>query len=212
MHIAICDYGIGNLRSAEKAFQHLGFDAQLTTDPADLTRANRIVLPGVGNFGECMRNLTQKNFIEPLRAEVAKGKLLLGICVGLQMMFEGSEESPGTSGLGLMKGHVVKFRGQQFEQGHDAHALKVPQIGWNSLNFPKAHPLFKNIAPNSFVYFVHSFYTKPVDDADTLARANYGLEFCASAGRDNVMGVQFHPEKSQTVGLNILKNFGEMER
>ena len=212
MQIAICDYGIGNLRSAEKAFQHLGFDAQLTTDPAQLAQANRIVLPGVGNFGECMRNLEQHGFIEPLRAEVAKGKLLLGICVGLQMMFDTSEESPGTAGLGLIKGGVEKFRGVQYDHGHDTQALKVPQIGWNSLSFPRPHPLFKDIASGSFVYFVHSFYAKPADSDDVLASADYGLEFCASAGRDNLMGVQFHPEKSQTVGLNILKNFGEMAR
>ncbi|HYF52271.1 MAG TPA: imidazole glycerol phosphate synthase subunit HisH [Planctomycetota bacterium] len=210
MHIAICDYGIGNLRSAEKAFQHLGFDAALTTNPADLKSADRIVLPGVGNFGECMTNLEKHGFVGPLREEVARGKPLLGICVGLQMMFERSEECPGVQGLGLLKGAVEKFRGPQFDHEHNPQALKVPQIGWNALSFPAPHPLFKGLGPESHVYFVHSFYAKPVNESDVLAWSDYGFKFCASAGRKNIMGVQFHPEKSQTVGLSILKNFGTL--
>jgi len=210
MRIAICDYGIGNLRSAEKAFQHLGFDAALTTDPAELKNAERIVLPGVGNFGECMNNLEKQGFVAPLREEVRKGKPLLGICVGLQMMFECSEECPGVAGLGLFKGAVEKFRGANFDREHNTTALKVPQIGWNALRFPAPHPLFKGLAPNSHVYFVHSFYANPVEESDVIATTDYGFNFCAAAGRKNVMGVQFHPEKSQTVGLSILKNFGTL--
>jgi glutamine amidotransferase len=210
MHIAICDYGIGNLRSAEKAFQHLGFDAALTTDPSSLAKADRIVLPGVGNFGECMSNLEKHGFVAPLRAEVAKGKPVLGICVGLQMMFERSEECPGVAGLGLFKGAVLKFSGAQFDHAHDHNALKVPQIGWNGLSFPKPHPLFYNIEAGSHVYFVHSFYAKAESDSDVIAWSDYGFKFCCAAGRGKVMGVQFHPEKSQAVGLSILKNFGTM--
>jgi imidazole glycerol-phosphate synthase subunit HisH len=207
MDIAIIDYGIGNLRSAEKAFQHLGFDAHLTENPAELANAKKIVLPGVGAFGRCMSGLRDGGFIEPLLKEVQKGKPLLGICVGLQMLFERSEESPEEMGLGLLKGSVVKFRGPAFE---GANALKIPQIGWNSLTFPpKVHPLFEGTAVGQHVYFVHSYHTEPIDQAQVLAWSEYGQRFCCAAGRENIAGVQFHPEKSQHVGLNILKNFGK---
>lgn len=205
MDIAIMDYGIGNLRSAEKAFQHLGFDAHLVQDPAALATAKKIVLPGVGAFGECMRNLESHGFVGPLRKEVANGKPLLGICVGLQMLFEGSEETPGVQGLGLLKGRVRKFAGQPFA---GANALKVPQIGWNSLEVPREHLLFRELPAGSHVYFVHSFYAEAADPSDVLAWSQYGLRFCAAAGRGNIAGVQFHPEKSQTTGLQILRNFG----
>lgn len=209
MKIAICDYGIGNLRSAEKAFQHLGFDAALTQDPAELARAEKVVLPGVGNFGECMVNLAKHGFVEPVRAVVKSGKPLLGICVGMQMMFEDSEECPGIKGLGLLSGSVLKFNGAPFEK-RDAGTLKIPQIGWNGLEFPATrHPIFKGLDAGSHVYFVHSFYARPKNDADVIAWANYGFKFCAAAGRGNVAGVQFHPEKSQTIGLKILRNFAE---
>ncbi len=207
MDIAIIDYGVGNLRSAEKAFQHLGFDAALTTDPAALATARKIVLPGVGAFGECMERLREHGFVEPLLKEVRAGKPLLGICVGLQMLFDGSEESPGVSGLGLLKGEVRKFHGPAFER---KGGLKVPQIGWNVLTYPdesRRHALFAGLAPGTHVYFVHSFYAQPDDQADVLAWSGYGGNFCASAGRANVMGVQFHPEKSQRAGLAILANF-----
>jgi glutamine amidotransferase len=206
--IAIIDYGIGNLRSAEKAFQHLGFDASLVNEPGALAKAEKVVLPGVGAFGECMVNLKGHGFVDPLREAVAAGKPLLGICVGLQMLFEGSEETPGISGLGLLKGTVRRFAGSAFE-GSDA--LKVPQIGWNALAFPREHLLFKGLAAGSYVYFVHSFYAQPDDPAAVLATADYGLTFCAAAGKGNVAGVQFHPEKSQSVGLSILKNWGSAE-
>lgn len=204
--IAIIDYGIGNLRSAEKAFQHLGFDASLVSDPNALRSATKIVLPGVGAFGECMVNLKAHGFVEPLREAVGAGKPLLGICVGLQMLFEGSEETPGISGLGLLKGTVKRFSGAAFE-GPDA--LKVPQIGWNALSFPREHAIFKGLATGSYVYFVHSFYACPDDPTDAIASAEYGLRFCASAGKGNIAGVQFHPEKSQAVGLRIIKNWGD---
>ena len=207
MDIAIIDYGIGNLRSAEKAFQHLGFDAHLTQDPAVLASAKKIVLPGVGAFGQCMSGLRACGFIEPLLKEVAKGKPLLGICVGLQMLFEGSEESPEERGLGLLKGRVVRFSGAVFS---GANALKIPQIGWNALQFPANRSrLFEGLAEGSHVYFVHSYHALPADSNNVLAWSDYGARFCAAAGKDNVAGVQFHPEKSQTIGLSILKNFGK---
>ncbi len=208
MDIAIIDYGIGNLRSAEKAFQHLGFDAHLTQKPADLATAKKLVLPGVGAFGQCMRALRGAGFIDELTRQVSAGKPLLGICVGLQMLFEGSEESPEESGLGFIKGRVVRFAGAAFS-GPDA--LKIPQIGWNALDVTAtghATPLFKELPVGSHVYFVHSFHGRPTDESCVLAWSDYGGRFCAAAGRGNIAGVQFHPEKSQNVGLQILKNFG----
>ena len=212
MEIAIIDYGIGNLRSAEKAFQHIGLDAALTSDPAALATAGKIVLPGVGNFGECMAALRASGFIAPLLEAVREKKPLLGICVGLQMMFEGSEECPEEIGLGLLKGRVRRFNGAPFSDDDASHQrLKIPQIGWNSLDFPAVkHALFSDIEPGSHVYFVHSYYAQPADETDLLASANYGGAFCAAAGRENVMGVQFHPEKSQIVGLHLLRNFGAL--
>jgi len=208
MDIAIIDYDVGNLRSAEKAFQHLGFDAHLTKDPGELAKARKIVLPGVGAFGQCMNGLRDHGFVDALLAAVDKGTPLLGICVGLQMLFEGSEESPDVKGLGLLKGTVVKFKGPAFT-GPDA--LKIPQIGWNALSFPPSpNPIFAGLKPGSHVYFVHSFHCAAANEADVLAWSDYGAKFCASAGRENILGVQFHPEKSQTVGLAILKNFGNM--
>jgi glutamine amidotransferase len=208
MDIAVIDYGIGNLRSAEKALQRVGLDASLTTDPAALGRVKKIVLPGVGNFGECVKKLGEQGFTQPLLAAVRAGTPLLGICVGLQMLFESSEESPKSKGLGLLKGRVRRFSGGAFE---GPEALKVPHIGWNALEFvARPHPLFNGIAPGSFVYFVHSYYACPEDAGTVLASSEYGGPFCAAAGAGNVMGTQFHPEKSQTAGLAILKNFGEM--
>jgi imidazole glycerol-phosphate synthase subunit HisH len=207
MDIAICDYGIGNLRSAEKAFQHIGLDAHLTSDPAMLDKAKKIVLPGVGAFGECVVNLQAKGFVEPLLRNVKAGKPLMGICVGMQMLFEASEESPEINGLGLLKGRVVRFKGAAYGQG----ALKVPQIGWNALTFKAPrHAMFKDLDEGSHVYFVHSFYAQPEDAAVALAWSEYGAKFCCAAGRGNVMGVQFHPEKSQRVGLKIIENFGKL--
>ena len=209
MDIAIIDYGVGNLRSAEKAFQHLGFDAALTRDPSALASARKIVLPGVGAFGECMERLRENGFIEPLLKEVRASKPLLGICVGLQMLFDGSEETPGVAGLGLLKGTVRKFSGAEFGS---SSGLKIPQIGWNVLTYPddaKRHALFADLPTGSHVYFVHSYFAYPDDPSDVLAFSDYGGPFCASAGRGNVMGVQFHPEKSQRAGLAILSNFGK---
>ncbi|MFH0937992.1 MAG: imidazole glycerol phosphate synthase subunit HisH [Planctomycetota bacterium] len=208
MDIAIINYGIGNLRSVEKAFQFLGFDAHLTENPQDIADAGKLVLPGVGNFGECVTNLLSRGLVEPLLKAVKAGKPLLGICVGLQMLFEDSEEAPTVKGLGLLKGSVRRFRGNVFE---GPQALKVPQIGWNELKFPvKIHPLFAGTMSDSYVYFVHSYAVYPTDESNALAWSDYGGQFCAAAGQGHVIGTQFHPEKSQAVGLRLLNNFGKM--
>ena len=210
MEIAIVDYGVGNLRSAEKAFQHLGFDAALTSDPAVLATARKIVLPGVGAFGECMARLSAQGFVEPLLKEVRAGKPLLGICVGMQMLFENSGESPGVAGLGLLKGRVRKFSGPQYS---GADALKIPQIGWNALSYPDAqrpHVLFSGLPSGTFMYFVHSYYAQPEDAADVIAWSDFGGNFCAAVGRGHIVGVQFHPEKSQRAGLAMLANFARL--
>lgn len=211
MDIAIIDYGIGNLRSVEKAFQHLGLDARLTADPAELGRAKKMVLPGVGAFGQCLAALRAHGFVEPLRAAAGAGVPLLGICVGLQMLFERSAESPGVEGLGLLPGEIVRFSGPAFQ---GPGALKIPQIGWNELEFPAppapTHPLFAGLSPGSHVYFVHSFFPQPAEASAALAWADYGGRFCCAAGKGNIIGVQFHPEKSQNIGLQILANYGRL--
>jgi len=204
MTIALVDYGAGNLTSVKKAFLHLGATLDVPAGPTDLERAAAVVVPGVGHFS-ATRTLTPE-WHTAIRRSLDAGRPLLGICVGLQMLFEGSEETPGISGLGLLKGTVKRFSGAAFE-GPDA--LKVPQIGWNALSFPREHVIFKGLPADSYVYFVHSFYACPDDPADAIASAEYGLRFCAAAGKGNIAGVQFHPEKSQAVGLRIIKNWGD---
>ncbi|MCZ7647222.1 MAG: imidazole glycerol phosphate synthase subunit HisH [Planctomycetota bacterium] len=202
--IAIVDYGLGNLKSVLKAFAHLHAEAKLVEDPAELERAPAAVLPGVGAFGDGMAGLTARGLAEPLRAYAASGRPLLGICLGLQLFFERSAEAPGTAGLGLLPGEVRLFEGAGFgAQG----GLKVPHMGWNALAFARPHPLFAGLDEGAYVYFVHSYYVAAARDEDVLARSAYGLTFCAAAGRGNVAGTQFHPEKSQKQGLRILSNF-----
>jgi len=206
--IVIIDYGMGNLRSAQKAFEKVGFAARLSSDPADIATADKLVLPGVGAFRDCIGNLREGGFVEPLLAHVAAGKPLLGICVGLQLLFSESEEFGRHQGLGIIPGKVVRFpAGMQL----DGEELKVPHMGWNSLRIKKPSPVLRGVEEGSFVYFVHSYYAVPDDASIVAAAAAYGdVTFCASLWRDNVMATQFHPEKSQTVGLAMLKNFGEM--
>lgn len=204
MRVAIIDYGLGNLRSVEKAFVHLGADVRLTERPEDLASAEALVLPGVGAFGDGMTGLAERNLVTPLREAALSGKPLLGVCLGLQLFFESSEESPGVVGLGLLGGVVVKFDGQPFGA---TGGLKVPHMGWNTLRFPGKHPVFGGIPDAPWVYFVHSFYVRPARRADVIAESDYGGSFCAVAGRDRTVGCQFHPEKSQGVGLKVLENF-----
>ncbi|AMV73569.1 imidazole glycerol phosphate synthase subunit HisH [Desulfuromonas carbonis] len=207
-NIVIIDYGMGNLRSAQKSFERVGYAAQLSSDPADIARADKLVLPGVGAFRDCIGNLRAGGFVAPLKAHVAAGKPLLGICVGLQLLFTESEEFGRHQGLGIIPGRVVRFpAGMQ----RDGEELKVPHMGWNDLQIRRPAPIFQGIEDGSFVYFVHSYYAIPDDPALVAAEATYGeITFCAAVWQGNVMATQFHPEKSQGVGLEIVRNFAAM--
>ena len=197
--VAIIDYGVGNLRSVEKAFAATGCDAVVTSDREVLRHADRLVLPGVGAFGACMNALIERGFDLLLRERVAAGTPLLGVCVGMQMLFEESEEFGTTPGLGFLRGRVRRFPG----------GLVVPQVGWNQIRQRTAHPLFKGIEDGAFFYFVHSFYCEPAESGVILGETDYGLNYTSVVAQDNICGVQFHPEKSQTKGLRLLSNFAQ---
>ena len=205
--IAIIDYGMGNLRSVQKGFEKIGCDAIITADPHVLLTAERIVLPGVGAFRDCMKNLEQGGFVEPILKVISEGRPFLGICVGMQMLFSDSVEFGLHSGLNVIPGHVLRFPDQMTVAGEK---LKVPQMGWNQLSFKRRPPVFDGVADGSNVYFVHSYYVKPTDNSVIATTTDYGFEFCSSVWRDNIIATQFHPEKSQTIGLRILKNFAEL--
>ncbi|MBQ7479631.1 MAG: imidazole glycerol phosphate synthase subunit HisH [Selenomonadaceae bacterium] len=201
--IAVIDYGVGNLFSVEKALIAMGADVEVTKDAGKLRAAEKIVLPGVGAFGDCMKNLEATGLVPVLKEELDKGKPLLGICVGLQILFDGSEESPGVRGLGLLPGMVRKI---------EAPGLKVPHMGWNSLDFREPGQeadLFAGLERNPYVYFVHSYHAVPEDAAIITATTSYGSELTAAVAKGNVQATQFHPEKSGDVGLKILRNFIE---
>lgn len=197
MKIGIIDYGMGNLRSVSKAIEHLGFEVFISSEPSDIVKADKVILPGVGAFGDAMRELNKNNMPDTIKEIVGKGTPLLGICLGLQVFFDEGEESPGVKGLGLLRGKVVRFKG----------SLKVPHMGWNALKIKQQEPLFKSLQENPYVYFVHSYYVAPYDTNCIAATSEYGLEFTAAVTKNNIMGTQFHPEKSQSVGLKILENF-----
>ncbi len=199
--IAIIDYGVGNLYSVEKAFARLGAAVVVTGDPATIIGASKVVLPGVGAFGDCMRNLTDYGLADVVRAVAAKGTPLLGICVGLQILFAGSEEDPGVEGLGIFSGLVRRIAAS----GH-----KVPHMGWNSLDIAGTSALFAGMPAKPYVYFVHSYHAVPDDPALVTAWTEYGGRVTAAVGRGNVQAVQFHPEKSGDAGLKILANFKEI--
>jgi len=197
--IALIDYGSGNIRSVINALRHERADVELISDPARLDDAAAIVLPGVGAFGDCVRGLQKRGLWEPLQAWLAADRPFLGICVGYQMLFDASEESPGVRGFGFFSGEVRKFA---------TAGLKVPQIGWNQLALTEPrHTLWRGLPATPHVYFVHSYFPAATDDAIVTARSTYGETFAAAAARGRVAGVQFHPEKSQAVGLGILRNF-----
>lgn len=206
--IAIIDYGMGNLRSVQKGFERVGFNAEVTSDPARLRVADKVVLPGVGAFRDCIRNLEQGGFVEPILKVITEGKPFLGICLGLQLLFSESEEFGLHKGLGVIPGKVVRFPEGMSESGEK---LPVPHMGWNQIAFKSPTPLFNGVADGSNVYFVHSYYVKPEDPAVVAATCTYGIEFCAAIRHNNVMATQFHPEKSQAIGLQMLKNFAEMK-
>lgn len=204
--IAIIDYGMGNLRSVQKGFEKIGAPAIVTADPRLVLEADRVVLPGVGAFRDCMRNLEQAGFVEPILKVIAEGRPFLGICVGMQLLFSDSVEFGLYQGLNVIPGHVLRFP-EDMREG--AEGLKVPHMGWNQLSFKRRPPAFEGIAVDSNVYFVHSYYVKPDSDDVIAATTDYGFEFCSAIWKDNIVATQFHPEKSQDVGLGILKNFAE---
>lgn len=206
-NIVIIDYGMGNLRSVQKAFEKVGCSAVVTADPELAARAEKLVLPGVGAFRDCMRNLEQGGFVAPIREHIAAGRPFLGICVGMQLLMSDSVEFGLYRGLDIIPGHVLRFPDDMVVNGEK---LKVPHMGWNRLHIQRPSPLFKGIDDGVHVYFVHSYYEKPDDSSAVAATSDYGIEFCAAVWRDNVMATQFHPEKSQAVGLKMLKNFGDL--
>jgi len=203
--ITIVDYGMGNLRSVHKAFEHLGFSAEVTDDARKVERAERLVLPGVGAFGDCIDTLKRGGFVEAIQAHIHSGRPFLGICLGLQVLFERSEEFGIHSGLGVIPGTVEHF---PMDMQVDGEALKIPHMGWNQIQIERACPLLRGVDNDSYVYFVHSYRVIPTQAEDVLTTTAYGVRFCSAIWRDNVMATQFHPEKSQAVGLKILKNFG----
>jgi glutamine amidotransferase len=199
--VAIIDYGVGNLRSVEKAFGAAGCEALVTSDERVLRRAARLVLPGVGAFRACMKELSARGFDRLVRERVAEGTPLLGVCVGMQMLFEESEEFGHTAGLGFLRGRVRRFEGE----------LHVPQVGWNQVEWQREHPLAAGIESNSFFYFVHSYYCEAADERVVLGRSDYGIHYASVVARGAVCGVQFHPEKSQAMGLRLLRNFARAD-
>lgn len=202
MMIAVIDYKMGNLRSVEKALQVVGGRTKVTSDPKDLAKADKIVFPGVGSFGEAAAELKRLKLIEPLKGAIADGKPFLGLCLGLQLLFEKSEEAPGVKGLGVLAGEVKRFRPK-------TKAFKVPHMGWNSIA-GSGGGLLKGVADGAFMYFVHSYYVKPADKGIILTTTDYGITFASSVCKDNIFGLQYHPEKSQDVGLRIVRNFVRM--
>ncbi len=201
--IAVIDYGVGNLFSVEKAVAALGADVKVTSDKETIEAAEKIILPGVGAFGDCMKNLEATGLIPTIKSLVADGRPMLGICVGLQILFDGSEESPGAKGLGLIHGMVKKI---------NAPGLKIPHMGWNSLTIRESREprdLFHGLQEHPYVYFVHSYHAVPDDPAVITATTEYGEQLTASVAVGNLQATQFHPEKSGDVGLKILRNFIE---
>ena len=197
--IAIIDYDAGNVKSVEKALRFLGQEAVLTRDKDILLSADKVILPGVGAFGNAMDRLHQYGLVDVIHQVVAKGTPFLGICLGLQLMFESSEETPGVEGLGLLKGKIVRIP--------EKDGLKVPHIGWNDLQFPRESRLFKDFSGGEYVYFVHSYYLQAADERDVAATTEYGVHIHAAVEHGNIFACQFHPEKSADVGLKILSNF-----
>ncbi|WP_321024008.1 imidazole glycerol phosphate synthase subunit HisH [Eisenbergiella porci] len=197
--IALIDYDAGNIRSVEKALAALGEETEVTRDAERILAADRVILPGVGSFGDAMGKLHSFQLVDVIKETIRRKTPFLGICLGLQLLFERSEESPGVEGLGILKGEILHIP--------EKDGLKIPHIGWNSLTFPNPGRLFEGIEENPYVYFVHSYYLKAADPSIVTAETEYGTLIHASVEKDNVFACQFHPEKSSSVGLSILKNF-----
>ena len=197
--ISIIDYDAGNIKSVEKALQHLGQEVVITSDPQEILSSDKVILPGVGAFGDAMDKLEKSGLDQVIREVVRRKIPFLGICLGLQLLFESSEESPGVKGLGLLKGKIIRIPDQE--------GLKIPHMGWNSIEYKEGSRLFQGIPQNSYVYFVHSYYLEAKNEEDVAATTHYSTLIHASVEHENIYACQFHPEKSSTVGLKILENF-----
>lgn len=206
--IAIVDYGMGNIRSVEKGFHKVGANVRVTSDPKVISSSEGIVLPGVGAFRDCMASLDRLDLIELIKAEIAKGKPYLGICLGLQILFSESEEFGFCKGMGIFKGKVQRFK---FDSSAHSPAagikLKIPHMGWNTVRIVNTPPIFAEIPDNSYFYFVHSYYVSPEGQSIIAAKTHYGIDFTSMVWKDNIFAVQFHPEKSQQSGIKVLNNF-----
>jgi glutamine amidotransferase len=220
--ITIVDYGMGNLRSVSKAFEHIGADVTVTNAKEKIRSASALVVPGVGAFGDCIKNLNQAGLLDEIKNFIKSGKPYLGLCLGMQILFESSEEAPGVPGLGIIAGTVKKFS--------SSLGLKIPHMGWNQIKVKSDPPrrsetspewsgkpksksiLSENIPDDAYVYFVHSYYVEPKDRSVIAAETDYGISFCSSVAKDNIWATQFHPEKSQKTGLQILKNYANYTR
>ena len=200
--IAIIDYGMGNLRSVQKGFEKVGHQAVVTSDPAVLAQADKVVLPGVGAFEDAMTELRSRGLIEPVLTAIDSGRPFLGICLGLQLLFDVGYENGRHQGLGVLRGEVVRF---DLPKG-----FSIPHMGWNQLSVKRRPPVLEGLADGTYVYFVHSYYVVPHDASVIATETDYGGPFCSMIWRDNVFATQFHPEKSQSDGLRILKNFAEL--
>jgi glutamine amidotransferase len=210
--IAVIDYGMGNLRSVQKALEEAGAKAKITSGASDIRRCDKVVFPGVGAFGDAVKELKRRGLIGPIKEAIAGGKPFLGLCLGLQLLFEKSEEAPGVKGLGVLKGEVKRFSGSSLVASGSKDRLKVPHMGWNEIKVKSKKSkvksdILKGIPDGSYFYFVHSYYAKPRDPRIVLTTTNYGIDFVSAVRKDNVYGLQFHPEKSQAQGLKILRNF-----
>ncbi|MAU01122.1 MAG: imidazole glycerol phosphate synthase subunit HisH [Anaerolineaceae bacterium] len=207
--ITMIDYGASNIRSAQKAFEHIGAEVHLTDDPEVVRHADKLVLPGVGAFGSGMDGLRGHNLPEAIHESVQRGVPFLGICVGMQLMFSEGHEMGVYQGLGLLAGKVVRFPTPSLEGGGLGGGLKIPHMGWNQLKPAWENPLLDDVQLGDYAYFVHSYYCDPEDATAVLAWTDYGFLFASVVAKDNIYGLQFHPEKSQSVGLTILRNFVE---
>lgn len=211
--IAIVNYGMGNLRSVQKALERVGAEAVIVDTPEQIESAERLILPGVGAFADGMEHLRERGMVEPLKRYADSGKPMMGICLGMQLLFDSSmEDAPSpdqpVQGLGILPGKVIRF---QEDQGPDQPRLKVPHMGWNEIAFAPDTPLFAGLIPGDHVYFVHGYYCVPTNENDIAATTGYGGTYCSAVHRENVWATQFHPEKSQRVGLRILENFANAE-
>ena len=204
--IAIVDYGMGNLRSVQKGFEAVGVEAIVTSDSKKILSAKSVVLPGVGAFKACMDNLEKFDLIDTVKQSVQSGKPFLGICLGLQLLFSQAEEFGSVSGLDILKGKVVGFK----DAPNSGDPLKIPHMGWNNVEVKPSHPLFDSVPNQSYFYFVHSYYVVPEDKATVATTTNYGIDFVSGIHHENIHAFQFHPEKSQQLGLTILRNFSRL--